>query len=95
MSLLNWIFDIYQHGELDKAREDAAHARSEVAAIKSSAGGVDAARLEHVLGELALATRTLRRMLVQKGVCTPREFAALLEEVDLEDGRRDGKSPIG
>jgi hypothetical protein len=95
MSLINWIFDIYQHTEVEKARDDAAQARADVAAIRNSGGGVDAARLENANGELALLAKTVRRLLIQKGECTAGEFAALLEEVDLEDGRKDGRTPIG
>ncbi|MCB9899040.1 MAG: hypothetical protein H6825_13625 [Planctomycetes bacterium] len=94
MSLLNWIFDIYQHGKIDDAAEDARRARAEIAAMRTSAGGVDTARLEGALGELALALRTVQRMLVEKGVCTQAEFARLLDSVDAEDGRRDGRAPI-
>ena len=94
MGLINWIFDIYQHTQIDKARTDAAAARAEAAALRGAAGNVDGARLERALGELALATRTLQRMLVEKGVCTHEELAARLGQVDLEDGRADGRLPI-
>ena len=82
MGLINWIFDIYQHTQIDKARSEAAHARAQVAAIRSGAGGgVDAERLEHALGELALATKAIQRMMIEKGTCTSEEFAAkTLEE---------------
>lgn len=91
MSLINWIFDIYQHTQLTKARDDAAEARREAAAIRGSGGGVDAQRLEQVVGQLALATHTVQRMMVEKGLCTHEEFAEKLREVDLEDGRADGR----
>jgi hypothetical protein len=94
MSLLNWIFDIYQHSQIENLREDTARARAEAAAIRSDRGTVDAARLERALGELALATKTLQRMLVEKGVCTAGEFQAKVDEVDMEDGRRDGQLPL-
>jgi hypothetical protein len=94
MSLLNWIFDIYQHTQIDQARQEAAHARAEAAAIRTSSGSIDVQHLEAALGELALATKTLQRMLVEKGVCSVGEFQAKLEDVDLEDGRRDGRLPI-
>ena len=94
MGLINWIFDIYQHTQIDKAKNEAAAARRELAAVRTSGSGVDAAPLEHVLGELALATRTVQRVMVEKGICTQDEFARVLREVDLEDGKADGRLPV-
>lgn len=95
MGLINWIFDIYQHTKIDDARREAAEARAEVAAVRSSGGGVDAAHLVRALEELALATKTLQRTLVEKGVCTPDEFATRMRQIDLEDGTADGRTPLG
>lgn len=94
MGLINWIFDIYQHTQIDKARSEAAQARIEAATIRGSGGGVDAPRLEQAIGELALAVKTVQRVLVDKGVCTHEEFANKLQKVDLEDGRADGRAPV-
>ncbi len=95
MGLINWIFDIYQHTQIDKARDEARQARAEATAMRGTGGGVDAARLERAVGELALATKTVQRMMVAKGVCTREEFAAMMREVDREDGSEDGRSPLG
>ena len=92
MGLINWIFDIYQHTQIDKAKDEARAARAEVSAVRSSGGSVDAARLEWALGELALATKAVQRLMVEKGVCTHEEFARKLREIDLEDGVADGRS---
>ncbi len=94
MGLINWIFDIYQHSKIDDARTEAAAARAEIAAFRSSGGGVDNDRLERALGELALATKTLQRLMVEKGVCSSHEFATKLGQIDLEDGIADGRAPI-
>ena len=94
VSLINWIFDIYQHTQIDKARKEAQEARADVARVTRSGGTVDADRLERALGELALATKTMQRVLVEKGVCSVQEFADELKRVDGEDGRADGLSPI-
>ena len=91
MGLINWIFDIYQHTQIDKAKSEAAAARAELASVRSGGGSVDAARLQATLEELALATKTLQRTLVEKGVCTSDEFADKLREIDLEDGHADGR----
>ena len=94
MGLINWIFDIYQHTQIDKAREEASRARAEAAAMRSAGGSLDSERLVRAIEELALSTKTLQRMLVEKGVCSPGEFANKLREVDLEDGRADGRTPL-
>ena len=94
MGLINWIFDFYQHHQIDKLRDEAAHARVEAASIRSGGGGVDTVRLEQALGELALAVKTLQRVMLDKGVCSPDEFANKLRQVDLEDGRPDGRAPV-
>jgi hypothetical protein len=94
MGLINWIFDIYQHTQIDKAKDEARAARAEVAAVRNAGGSVDGARLERALGELALATKTVQRVMVEKGVCTNEEFARKLREIDLEDGVADGRSPL-
>ena len=99
MGLINWIFDIYQHTRIDSALKDAAAARSEITNLRvdpgrSDAGRADTARLEAAIGELALATRTVQRMLVEKGICTREEFAQRLRQVDAEDGNVDGKAPL-
>jgi hypothetical protein len=94
MGLINWIFDIYQHTQIDRAKSDAAQVRAELASLRSGGGAVDAARLEQALGELALATKTVQRMLVEKGVCSADEFARKLREIDLEDGQADGRARL-
>lgn len=95
MGLINWIFDIYQHTQIDKARDEARQARVEASAVRGAGGSVDVARLERSLGELALATKTVQRMMVAKGICTREEFAAMMSEIDREDGNQDGRAPLG
>ncbi len=51
-------------------------------------------RVEDAVGSLALATKTMQRILVEKGICTGDEFADMLRRIDAEDGRIDGKSPL-
>lgn len=96
MSLINWIFDIYQHSQITQARDESTNLRRELASLKQngSSGSVNGDNLERAMGELALATRTVQRMLVDKGICSHEEFASKLREVDLEDGRADGRLPL-
>jgi hypothetical protein len=94
MGLINWIFDFYQHSQIDRAREETRQMRSELASMHGN-GFVNGEKLERALGELALATKTLQRMLVEKGVCTADELAQRMRAIDLEDGVADGRGPLG
>jgi hypothetical protein len=91
MGLINWIFDFYQQYRIDELRKETAQAQ---AAMRTPGGGVDVDRLERTFGELALAVKTMQRMMVEKGVCTPEEFHGKLRAIDLEDGREDGRAPV-
>jgi hypothetical protein len=94
MGLINWIFDFYQQYRIDQLQKDTAQVRAE-ASVRTSTGAVDAEKLERALGEMALAVKTLQRMMVDKGLCTPDEFRSKLQALDSEDGRADGRAPIG
>lgn len=92
MGLINWIFDIYQHTQIDKLRDETARARAE-AAVRTG-GKVDDVRLEQAIGELALAVKAVQKMMVDKNVCTATEFTEKLHQLDLEDGKADGRLPM-
>ncbi len=94
MGLINWIFDFYQQYRIDQLQRESVQARAEAASVRGAGGTVDAARLEASLGEIALALKTVQRMLVEKGVCTQEELHAKLRAIDLEDGRADGRAPV-
>ena len=94
MGMINWIFDIYQHTQIDKARTEAAEARATASMIRGQSGSIDSQRLERALGELALATKTIQRLMVDKQLCTHEEFGEKLRQIDLEDGRADGRTPL-
>ena len=94
MGMINWIFDIYQHTKIDQVREESRATRQELARMRSEGGNLDGERLERAIGELALATKTVQRMLIEKGVCNMSDFADLLARVDREDGRADGRAPL-
>ena len=93
MGLINWIFDFYQQYRIDQLQRDTSQARAE-ASVRTPSGALDAEKHERAVGEMALAVKTLQRMMVEKGVCTPDEFRTRLQQLDLEDGRPDGRSPI-
>ncbi|MBL8725968.1 MAG: hypothetical protein JNK49_18125 [Planctomycetes bacterium] len=93
MSLINWIFDFYQHSRIERAHDEARQLRGELATLRSTRGEVDDERLVRALGELALAVKTVQRIAVTKGLCSQSEFERVMREIDLEDGRQDGRSP--
>ena len=95
MGLINWIFDFYQQYRIDQLQKETAQAQAQAqAGIRSSGGSVDADRLDRAIGELALAVKTMQRVMVQKGVCSPDEFRDALQRIDAEDGRPDGRAPV-
>jgi hypothetical protein len=94
MGLINWIFDFYQQYRIDQIQKETSQTRAEAAAVRGAGGAVDTAKLERSLGELALAVKTVQRMMVEKGVCSAEEFHAKLRQLDLEDGQADGRAPI-
>ena len=94
MGLINWIFDFYQQYRIDQLRDEAARTRAEAATVRTAGGAVDIERLERALGELALAVKTVQRIAVEKGLCTPEEFHGKLKLIDLEDGQADARAPI-
>ena len=94
MGLINWIFDFYQHHRLETLRDEVARSRAEAAAVRDERGGIDAARLERAIGELALAVKTVQRLAVEKGLCTAAELEKKLQQIDLEDGRADRQAPV-
>jgi hypothetical protein len=91
MSLLNWIFDFYQQYRIEQLQKETVQAQT---AIRAPGGAVDADRLERAIGELALAVKTMQRVLVEKGVCSQDEFRDKLQKIDAEDGRADGRAPV-
>mgnify|MGYP003693601999 CR=1 FL=1 len=74
MGLINWIFDFYQQSRIEDLRSDLERSRVEAASIRTSGGSIDGQRLERAIGELALAVKTLQRVAVEKGLCTPAGF---------------------
>jgi hypothetical protein len=91
MSLLNWIFDAWQHSRISDAREETERLRTEIASLRGPRG-IDTDRLVQAIGELALSVRTVQRLCIEKGVCTEAEFRQRAREIDLEDGLADGKA---
>ena len=47
--------------------------------------------LRTAVAKLMLVVETQQRMLLQKGLCTQKEFETMLQAIDLEDGTADGQ----
>lgn len=94
MSLINWIFDAYQHHKLDQNRQETDELRNELRSLHARGGGVNQEHLEKAVGELALAIKTIQRLAVEKGLCSNDEFQRKMREIDAEDGRVDGRSTL-
>lgn len=92
MSLLNWIFDAWQHSRISNAQRETERLRDEMSALRGNRG-LDDERVVRALGELALAVKTVQRLCVEKGLCSEAEFRERAREIDLEDGRADGQVP--
>lgn len=93
MGFIDWILDVSQHSKIDDVRREAMESRLEAARVNQG-GSVDAQRLERALGELVLVTKTIQRLMVEKGVCAHDELRDTVQCVDAEDGRRDGHASI-
>lgn len=94
MGLINWIFDFYQHNKIDRAEQEAAQLRAEMASLRTTRGDVDPEQLLRAIGELALAMKTVQRLAIEKGLITDAEFRRTAQAIDLEDGRADGRAPV-
>lgn len=89
MSLINWIFDAWQHSRISNAQQQTERLRDEMASLRSGRG-LDDERVVRAVGELALAVKTVQRLCVEKGLCTEAEFQQRARQLDLEDGSADG-----
>ena len=94
MGLINWIFDFYQQSRIEDLTRDLQYSRAQSVAMRGASGDVDGERLEKALGELALAVKTIQRLAVEKGLCTPDELQQKMRQIDREDGIEDGRAPI-
>jgi hypothetical protein len=96
MGLINWIFDFYQQSRIEDLTRNLENtqARAQWLSMRQGSGDVDGERLEKALGELALAVKTIQRIAVEKGLCTPDELQQKMRQIDREDGIEDGRSPI-
>jgi hypothetical protein len=80
------VFDIYQQGQIGQAQN----------AAQSAAGRADRAldqvtQLERRVDRLTLACQALYELLCESGACAESRLVDKMQEIDLRDGRADGK----
>lgn len=95
MSIFNYLFDSdwYQRSDIEALKEQNSNLTSRVEIRRSTDAEQSAriAELQQDVGELALLSKTLMRLLLEKGVCTGKELEDLMREIDMEDGVADGR----
>lgn len=80
------IWDLIQQHRIDTLQNEADHARASSASAESRV-----AQLEQTVESLTLMTMALAELLAEKGIVQSSELEARVREVDLSDGRLDGK----
>ena len=95
MSIFNFIFDSEwsQRSDIEDLKQKNIELASKLYQKRPGEATLEKKihTLEQEVGELALLSKTLMRILMEKGVCTGQEFEALMHQFDLEDGVADGK----
>jgi hypothetical protein len=84
--MLDFIWDIYQHGQIAEAKSEAEHATQQTA---TQAERIE--RLEASLSRMALVSQAMWEVLRAKLVVPEAELLAKIQEIDLRDGVEDGK----
>jgi DNA repair exonuclease SbcCD ATPase subunit len=95
MSIFNYLFDNEWSQRTDietlKTRNKNLASRLHLRHKSQAALEARVTQLESEVGELALLSKTLMRLIVEKGTCTGQELEAMLHQVDLADGVADGR----
>ena len=86
MDLIELLWDFSQQNEINNLRQGAR--RSEMSA------GARIDSLERMLDRLTLVTLASWELLSEKTDLTEKDLAAKMEEIDLRDGKKDGKATL-
>jgi hypothetical protein len=84
MNAMSLFWELYQHSRINDARDTAARARSDSASATRS--------LETRIESLTLTTMAMWSILEERLGVTEQELADRVREIDLRDGRLDGKA---
>ncbi len=95
MSIFDYMFDTEwsQRSDIQALKQRNSSLATRVALNRASEAAQEEriTELEQEVGELALLSKTLMRILLENGVCTGREIEDMMHQVDLEDGVADGR----
>jgi len=95
VSVFDYIFDNEwsQRSDIEKLKEENASLASRVRRMRSTEveKGESVEELRRQVGELALLSKTLVEILLDKEVCTGRDIEQVMRRIDLEDGVEDGQ----
>ena len=80
------LWDLIQQRQIGKAREAASRAASSVSRTEN-----EVAELERVIDSLALACQAMWELVREQGNLTDEVLLKRMQEVDLRDGKRDGR----
>ncbi len=78
-----WVANYHARQQAQEARDDGATAQRKAQSIKFD--------IEDAMARQALIIRSLLTLLERKGLTNDADFRALVNEVDLSDGKLDGK----
>lgn len=84
--LMNFIWDIHQDGQIDRAQSEAREAGS-----KADAVVIEFSRIQRRLDRLSLGCQAMWELLRDRSLVTEEELKMKILEVDLRDGTTDGR----
>jgi len=84
--MIDWIFDLHQERQISEAKASASRAREKAASVQDEVR-VLSARLDR----LALLSQAMWELVREQTNLTNEQILAKVREVDLRDGRIDGK----
>jgi hypothetical protein len=84
--MMNFLWDLHQHGQISEARADAAQAKSDASQQMERVR-----ELEFSLQRMALVSQALWELLRSRLGLTEEELIAAIKEIDLRDGKLDGR----
>jgi hypothetical protein len=87
------LWELYQLGRIQQVQQEASHALGSANRAKSDLGAMqrEVTMLEQQVERLTLATVAMIEILRDRHGVSEAEFEARVREIDLRDGRLDGK----
>jgi multidrug resistance efflux pump len=83
--------DLGQQLDLADQRDEIASLREELRRNRAASSGADVAQLQAENDELRLYLAAIVRLLTSKGIVSRDELRRVVDAIDAQDGRRDGR----